>query len=47
MVAEQAAELYEIGVDWLAMAVPGHSRPEVVERAEALAVALGLPSAGV
>lgn len=42
MLTEQAAELYDMGVDWLALSVPGRSRSEVVERAEALAVALGL-----
>jgi probable F420-dependent oxidoreductase len=42
VLAEQAAEMYEIGVDWLALSVPGHTRAEVSERAEALADVLGL-----
>ncbi|MCP4436287.1 MAG: TIGR03619 family F420-dependent LLM class oxidoreductase [Actinomycetia bacterium] len=38
--AEEAAQLWDRGVDWLALSVPGLGRSEVVERAEALADAL-------
>ena len=40
--AEEAEELFEAGVDWLALSVPGLGRSEVIERAAALAEHLGL-----
>jgi hypothetical protein len=40
--AEEAEELFEAGVDWLALSVPGLGRSEVIERAATLAEHLGL-----
>ena len=37
---EEVAHLSELGVDWLALTVPGLGRSEVIERAEALSAAL-------
>ena len=36
--AEEVAQLGELGIDWVALMVPGTSRSEVVERAEQLAL---------
>ncbi len=38
--AEEVAQLGELGIDWVALMVPGTSRSEVLERAEQLARAL-------
>lgn len=35
-VVEEAAELFDLGVDWLAMPVPGGTRSEVIDRAQQL-----------
>lgn len=38
--ADECEELFSMGVDWVTLAVPGTSRSEVLERADALAAAL-------
>ncbi len=42
VLAQEVAELWDLGVDWLSLTVPGTARAEVVHRVGALADALGL-----
>lgn len=39
---DEVHELEALGVDWVALSVPGDTRSEVIDRSEALAAALGL-----
>ncbi|MCB1256997.1 MAG: TIGR03619 family F420-dependent LLM class oxidoreductase [Microthrixaceae bacterium] len=44
MLADEINELFEIGVDWFPLMVPGNSRSELLDNAAALAESLGLVS---